>query len=169
MHLGRHWAVVDRDGTQVLQFYASTGPTETFGRLGDGSWNGTSCEPGFEIRLTERPAGSRLVTDADRPCRSAEHLVAALAQPALFAAGYDRERASVLSGALSLLNDIFDDVPEQVGKHLVKHAGCLQWQDFLNELACKLVLARDRRVALLRCDKNIGPRAISSMHYARPD
>jgi hypothetical protein len=169
INLGRNWAVVDRDDTQVLQFYGSTGATETFDRFVHGSWSGTSCERGFEIRLTENPSSIAMTSDAARPCRSAEHPIAALAQPALFAAGYDEERASALSATLSLLNDIFDDVPEQIGKHLIKHATSLHWQSFINELASNLTFARDDRVALLRPDKKIGPRSISSIHYSRPD
>jgi Mannosyltransferase putative len=168
MGLARHWAVVDRAGSLSLQFYAEMEPTETFERLADGSWRGVSCAPGFEVRLKARHDGAQSLAADDRLPRSAEHLVAALADPALFAAGYDGERATALAAALSLLNDTFDDVPELLSRHHASHALSTQWRQFLDQLVLKLTSARDQRVALVRREKRIGPRALDPAHYARP-
>jgi hypothetical protein len=169
VNLGRHWAVIDCDGTQVLRFYGSIGPTETFNRLDPVSWNGQSAEPGFDIRLTARPAGDSVNADHTRPSRSADRAISALAEPAIFAAGYDEQRASGLSAAISLLNDVFDDVPEQIREHLMRHAASPRWQDFLKELGSRMAAARDHRLDMLRPGDDIGPRTISPDHYARPD
>ena len=167
MSLERHWAVVDRDGALLLQFYDTT-LTEKFEKLQDSSWRGVSCAPGFEVRLKERHVGAASLSEDDRVSRSAEYLVAALAEPALFAVGYDEERAMALASALSLLNDMFDDVPEQVIRHQFRHAASLQWRSFLNQLVSKLTSARDRRIALVDSERKIGPRALDPAHYERP-
>jgi hypothetical protein len=164
----RHWAVIDRAGTLLLQFYANTEPIETFEKFGDGLWRGVSCVPGFEISLKERRAGTASLSDEGRLPRSAEHLVAALGEPALFAIGYDAKRASALGAALSLLNDTFDDVPEQIVRHQVRHAPSVQWRSFLEQLVSNLTSARDRRIALVQREKKIGWRPIDPAHYARP-
>jgi hypothetical protein len=73
-----------------------------------------------------------------------------------------------LASALSLLNDMFDDVPEQVIRHQFRHAVSLQWRTFLNQLVSKLTSARDHRIALVHREGRIGPRALDPAHYARP-
>src|SRR5205085_2013575 len=98
--LVRHWAVIERVGALVLQFYADGAAAETFDQLNDGSWRGVSCAPGFEVRLKERPPGVAAMTESDRVFRSAEYVVAALSEPSLFAVGYDADRAAGLSSAL---------------------------------------------------------------------
>jgi hypothetical protein len=48
----QHWAVVERDGAPVLQFYSDIRLTIEFQRLPDGTWRGACCgPPGFTTRL----------------------------------------------------------------------------------------------------------------------
>ena len=48
----QHWAVVERDGEPVLQFYSDIRLAIEFRRLADGTWRGASCgPPGFAARL----------------------------------------------------------------------------------------------------------------------
>jgi hypothetical protein len=166
--LVRHWTVIERAGALVLEFYAEGAAAETFDQLSDGSWRGVSCAPGFEVRLKERSGGVAAMTESDRVFRSAEYVVAALSDPSLFAAGYDADRAAGLSSALSLLNEMFDDVPEQVVSHQITRGVSSEWRRFLDQLVSRLTDARDRRIALVHRDKSIGPRAINPAHYARP-
>jgi hypothetical protein len=166
--LQQHWAVVERAGTLSLQFYSNARPTETFQKVGVGIWRGVSCAPGFEIGLKECATGVPALPEDSRAPRSAEHLVAAIADPAFFAVGYDARRASALGCALSLLNDTFDDVPEQIVRVQAKYAACLHWRTFLEQTVSNLASARDRRIALVQREKKIGPRALDPAHYARP-
>jgi hypothetical protein len=166
--LERHWAVIDRAGKLVLQFYANKEPVESFEKLTDDIWRGVSCEPGFEISLTARGSGAASASDNDRPPHSAEYVVAALAEPTIMAVGFTAERASAFASALSLLNDSFDDVPEQIVRHCLGRGKSSQWQAFFQELIVKLTSAREQRIALIQRDREIGPRALNPVHYARP-
>jgi hypothetical protein len=85
----------------------------------------------------------------------------------LFALGYDVERASALKSALSLLNDMYDDVPEQILKQAATHRPQAQWQSVLDQSASALSTARDRRIALVRREK-MEPRRLDPAHYAPP-
>ncbi|MGO9358361.1 MAG: hypothetical protein ACLP1D_11910 [Xanthobacteraceae bacterium] len=165
----RHWAVIDRTGSLLFQFYGDAGPTEALERRDDGAWLGLSCEPGGVIRLEQHSgdAASR-GEDAERLPRSAGDLVGALAQPAWFAIGYDAERAVALEAALSLLNDVFDDVPEQIARQAAGHAMPSRWRGFLDRLAVELAAARDRRLALVRRDETIKPHVPDPAQYGRP-
>ena len=164
----RHWAVIDRVGKLILQFYVNQGPVESFEKLTDDTWRGVSSSPGFEISLTARGSGAASACDNDRPPHSAEYIVAALAEPSTLAVAFTAERASALAAALSLLNDSFDDVPEQIVRHCLSHGKSSQWQAFFQELIVKLKSARDQRIALIQRDKEIGPRALNPVHYVRP-
>jgi Mannosyltransferase putative len=164
----RHWAVVDRAGKLVLQFYVGNVPTATLDKSNDGSWHGVAANPDFEIRLEDRPAGAASLFEADdRILRSADDLVGAFVQPALFALGYDEERASAVKSALSLLNDMYDDVPEQIIEHATRHRAPMRWQSALDRLAAKLASTRDRRIALVRREE-IAAHGLKPRDYARP-
>lgn len=165
---GRHWAVIERAGELVLQFYWSNLLTAELVKSGDRSWQGLGIGPGFALRLEDCPAGApSLLDDNDRVPRSAADVVAALAEAALFSAGYDAERASALRAALALLNDLFDDVPEQVGKCVARHAAGAEWQRVVADMVSTLTSAREERFALVRRGA-MGPRTLDPNHYARP-
>jgi hypothetical protein len=167
--LEQHWAVIDRAGSLRLQFYGQTDPVATLQKLDNGAWYGVSCEPGCEVRLYE-DAGSPF-EDEGRLSRSAGDLVGALAQPAWFLTGFDPKRACALESALALLNDTFDDVPEQILKQAANQPIPSQWQGFLEQLASRLALRRDERLALAHREnreKRIGPRVLDPAMYGRP-
>ena len=91
-----------------------------------------------------------------------------MAEAALLTFEYDEERGSQLAAALSLLNDVFDDIPELLGKYKLQPGTSTGWQSFLAQLTLRLAKARDHRIALLQPNKAIGPRALNPLHYARP-
>jgi hypothetical protein len=66
----------------------------------------------------------------------------------LFAAGLDAERARELRAALSLLNERFDDVPEQLDACLRAHCVPDEWGRELAGFSATLGSLRDRRIAL---------------------
>jgi Mannosyltransferase putative len=168
LDLHRHWAVIDHGSQLKLQFFAAGEPVETFEKLNDGTWRGFSCAPGFELRLTPILSRPQTNTNIDRGRRSGEYILTALAEAALFTFEYDEERGSKLAAALSLLNEVFDDIPELLGKYKLKPAVSTGWQSFLAQLSIRLAQARDRRLALLQPNKAIGPRALNPLHYAGP-
>lgn len=168
----RHWAVIDLTGELVLQFYVGDAPTETLHKSDDGCWRGLAARLDFEVRLEERPASTTLLFEAgDRILRSADDFVGAFVQPALFTVGYDEERASAVRSALSLLNDMYDDVPERIIEHATRHRAPMQWQSVLDQLAAKLAPARDRRIGLVRREET-ATHALKTrgraLYYARP-
>jgi hypothetical protein len=166
--LKRNWAVIDRADKLVLQFYANKEPVESFEKVTDDTWHGVSCAPGFEISLKARGSGTASASDNDCPPHSAEYVVTALAEPTILAVGFTAERASAFASALSLLNDSFDDVPEQIVRYCLGRGKSSQWQAFFQELIVKLTSARDQRIALIQRDSEIGPRALNPVHYAQP-
>jgi hypothetical protein len=167
--LERNWAVIERDGALVLQLYVGKAPYVTLGKSRGGAWRGANGTPGSDARLQEPFAGApSLLEDEDRCLRSAEALVDAFIQPALFAVGYEAQSAFALGSALSLLNDVYDDVPEQIVRRRAAVLISSQWRSHLDQLVSKLASARDQRVALVRRDKKIGPRTLNPAHYARP-
>jgi hypothetical protein len=84
--------------------------------------------------------------DADRIVRSAADWVDALLDPTQFGAGFDSEKAAQLRGALSLLNDRFDDVPEQLRARLTKSPE--PWRGALADIVGSLAEQRDKRLLL---------------------
>jgi hypothetical protein len=167
--LEQHWAVIDRAGVLCLQFYRDQEPIATLAQREGGIWHGLGWEPGCEIVLKElagdEARGSRVHA---RVPRSAADLVAALAQPVWFAAGYDAERAAAIATALSLLNDVFDDVPEEIGRLVAGLQMPQPWRQSFDQLVPELATRRDRRTAMLRSDQNGRPRALDPAHYGRP-
>jgi hypothetical protein len=165
----QHWAVINRAGRLLLQFYGNGAPIATLEKRGDGFWHGLGREPGCDIVLKEPVDGVASRFEDGRPLlRSAEDLVVALAQPTWFAIGYDAERAFALESALALLNDVFDDVPERIVENAARHPIALQWRNFLDRLASNLAIRRDQRTTNLRRDEAVRPKMLAPGHYARP-
>ena len=145
----QHWAVIEREGRLVLQFYSSTRLGVELTRHEDGSWQGRCITPAaFSARLTDAPAHQTWpYAGAQRVANSAEQWVATLVAPTLIGAGFDMERAAELRAALSLINDCFDDVPEQIKARSATIALPRRWHDALAEMAIALAERRDRRLA----------------------
>lgn len=167
----QHWAVIDQAGGLALQFYGGQEEVvATLIRDGDGLWLGHGCEPGSEIRLAEpRDGPDPRLADGGRIVRSAAVLVGALAQPGWLAVGYDPARAAALEAALALLNDAFDDVPEQVRVLMLEPFDSPPWRDLFERLSAQLAVRRDERLALARPDRTERPRMLNPEHYARPE
>jgi hypothetical protein len=145
----QHWAVVERDGAFVLQFFSTSRLTIELTPSGDGSWQGTCVLPAaFSVRLIDEPSRRSWPHEgATRVTNSAEVLVAGLINPSLFAAGFDRDHLSELKAALSLINDRYDDVPEQIDATLVTTVP-EPWRTVLSDFSATLMERRDKRVAL---------------------
>jgi hypothetical protein len=165
--LEQHWAVINHAGALCLRFYRDQEPIATLAQREGGIWHGLGCEPGREIVLKEAPDGEERGRRMHDPVlRSAAEFVAAFVQPIWFAAGYDADRAAAIATALSLLNDVFDDVPEELGKQV---AGVPQpWRRSFDHLLPELVGRRDRRTAMLPSEQKARPRALDPTHYGRP-
>jgi hypothetical protein len=164
----QHWAVIDGDGALRLRFYGYDEPLATLEWSGNGTWIGLGREPGNEIVVAEQgPSAALELDEVPLPTRSASELVAALVQPAWFAAGYDADRAASLAAALSLINDAFDDVPEQVVRRM-SPLGAAPWLAFRDQLVSQLAARRDQRLALARRSDKNWPRVLSPNHYVRP-
>jgi hypothetical protein len=164
----QHWAVVERGESLVLQLFSDVQLRVELLRLGDGSWRGGSLvPPHFEARLVAAAiAQSFPHHGAKRIARSAAEQVATLVDPSLLGAGYDEDTARELSAALSLLNRLFDDTPEQIAGRLAGRALDPRWSDLLAGLAAALAQARDHRIALAG-ERAVHPLAINPAHYVR--
>jgi hypothetical protein len=148
--LEQHWAIVERDGRLVLQLFSAAILTVELTPCEDGSWQGRCVTPAaFTARLVADEVRRSWPHQAsERVMRSASEWVAALVHPALFAAGLDAERARELRAALSLLNERFDDVPEQLDACLRAHRVPDEWGRELAGFSATLGSLRDRRIAL---------------------
>jgi hypothetical protein len=162
----RNWAVVERDGRLVLRLYAGHAPFVVLEKSGPGSWRGTNGAPGSEILLQELGACASPCQADETTLRSCRNLVEALLAPSLFALGYEAERAAALETALSLVNEMYDDAPEQIINQIVQRQLPPPWRGLLDQLASKLAAARHRRVAQLRRGKM--ERLVNPIRYARP-
>lgn len=153
----QHCAVIDDEDELILQFYRDHETVASFAKVSATLWHGVSRYPRMEIRLREQTADPVISVAADnRLTRSAEELVIALSHPAFFAAGYDAKRAAALECAFSLLNEVYDDVPEQIRKHAASQTLSPQWQEFLVEFTAKVSTERDQRIARLRRQNAVG-------------
>jgi hypothetical protein len=162
--LEQHWAVLDNAGGLCLLFYQDLEPIATLEQGPRGTWHGLGCEPGNEITLKEFA-----VEDAPEPTQdSAADLVVALMKPAWFTAGYDSDLARGVAAALSLLNDGFDDVPEEVADLVQRLQMQQPWRQAFDKLVPELANRRDRRIALVHRDSTGRPRALDPTHYGRP-
>jgi len=162
--LEQHWAVIERDGVLVLQLYSGSRLVVELIAQPDGSWRGGSLgDGGFDARLIPKEASDSWPSADDR---SAAAEIAALLEPSLFASGFDPETSQELQAALSLLNRLFDDVPEQLAVKLAALPLCQAWQAALGPLARSLKENRDAR--LERISQNlVAPVEINPRHYSR--
>jgi hypothetical protein len=145
----QHWAVIERDGTLILQFYSTMRLTIELSRSEDGSWTGGFiANGGFYARLIDEAAHRTWPYGEGRVTKTSAEWTAALLDTPLFAAGFDIERVNGLRAALSLLNDRFDDVPEQIDARLSAMAVPERWRRVLTEISAALATARDGRLAL---------------------
>jgi hypothetical protein len=161
----QHWAVIERDGVLVLQFFSTTTLTVELVRLDDGSWEGRSIVAGaFSVRMIEESLRrSWPYQGSERIARSAADWVVTLLDPAQFAAAFDADNATELRAALSLLNDRFDDVPEQLAARLAKAPE--PWRRTLAELS--MILAARRNERITRTDRLAYPRTLDMRGYDR--
>jgi hypothetical protein len=166
--LEEHWAVIERDGRLVLQFFSGSRLVIELLCQPDGSWQGVSLgTPGFDATLIAEqdwqtwphPKGGRIA-------RSAEAELATLFDVSLFAAGFDLETEQELQAALSLLNRICDDVPEQLLAKLTVMPLSQDWRAALEPLVHTLKEARDARLSHASQDL-IAPMMINPQHYTR--
>jgi hypothetical protein len=146
--LEQHWAVIERDSAFILQFFSMAGLSVELTRRDDGSWQGSSVTASaFCARMIEQgPPRDWPHQGSRRIERSAADWVATLLDPAQFAAGFDAGGAIGLRAALSLLNDRFDDVPEQLKERLATIPE--PWQRTLADLSSMLAARREQRIAL---------------------
>ena len=167
-NLEQHWAVTERDGGLVLQFFSGSRLVVELLPESDGSWSGTSVgDPGFDARLiAEGDWHTWPHANGERVCRSAEAEIDALLDPSLFASGFDPETEQELHGALSLLNRLFDDVAEQVTAKLASLPLSRDWRVSLEALTQTLQEARDARLSRVHQDL-IAPVEINPRHYSR--
>jgi hypothetical protein len=166
--LEQHWAVVERQDNLVLQFYSGSRLVVELLHQPDGSWRGVSLgNPGFEARLVaEQECGSWPHAKGARVGRSAEAAIAAILDPVLFASGFDRKVAQELQTALSLLNRLFDDVPECLATKLATMPLSEAWLTAFEALPQSLRETRDARTSLARRDL-VAPLDINPLHYTR--
>ncbi|MBX9775208.1 MAG: alpha-1,3-mannosyltransferase family protein [Xanthobacteraceae bacterium] len=145
----QHWAVIDRAGTLVLQFYSSTRLTVELTQDGDGSWRGRCVTAaGFDVRLIDTASRQTWPHEGtDHVARSSARLLSSLIDPSLYASGFSEQQLSELRAALSLINDRYDDVPEEMERRL---AGPVPepWRSALSGFGRDLAARRDRRRAL---------------------
>jgi hypothetical protein len=163
-HLEQHWAVIRRDDTLVLQLYSETRLVVELTAQPDGSWRGGALgDEGFEARLIPKEARGSWPSVNDR---SAVAEVATLLEPSLFACGFDPKTSDELEAALSLLNRLFDDVPEQLASRLQTLPLCDTWRMTLEKLTHSLRASRDARLQRTVQDL-VAPVVINPRHYSR--
>ena len=164
----QHWAVVERDGAPVLQFYSGSRPVVALAPQDDGSWCGEFLgDTGFDARLiAEEQWLSWPHADAERVLRSAEAELTTLLDPSLFASGFDAETMRDLQGALSLLNRLCDDLPERLAAKLAAMRLSRDWREALEALAQALAQTRDARLQRTPQDLVV-PVEINPLHYTR--
>jgi Mannosyltransferase putative len=162
----QHWAVVERGGALILQFYSATRLTIELTLGADGSWQGRCMMPvGFHAQLIEQTAKQTWPFFDSRVTKSAVEWVNVLIDPTLFAAGFNPGRARELRAALSFLNERFDDVPEQIGARLTTTSMPKRWRRTLEDAAAALALSRNDRLTLTR--RSDYPRIFDPKHYDR--
>jgi hypothetical protein len=160
------WAVAERDGQMVLQLFSVSSVAVELARCADGAWHGRSLiGDGFSARLTPETAAISRRGGEAHTRRSAAEWVSELIDPSLLAAGYDPQQAYAVAAALSLINDRFDDVPEEIEARLDQLAAADEWRRDLHALCARLASLRDRRIALARAaayPQDVDPRCYSS-------
>jgi hypothetical protein len=133
----------------------------------DGSWQGRCITPAaFSVRLIEAPARATWPhVGSQRVASSAEPWIASLIAPTLIGTGFDVERLNQLRAAFSLINDCFDDVPEQIKARSATIALPKQWHDALAEMATALAARRDARLSHVA--RTTYPQVIDPKGYER--
>jgi hypothetical protein len=165
--LESNWAVIEQDGALQLKLYAGRRTYATLEQAGDGAWRGTTALPGSEVRLEQSSGGDNPSTGrAASGGRSAEQLVGALLHPSLFAAGFNPAHATGLRAALAMLNDIYDDVPEQLELQTSQLRPPEKWRAVLDQLAATLGPARDVRIRAVSREA-MRAQALNPDYYAR--
>jgi alpha 1,2-mannosyltransferase len=164
----QHWAVVEREGDLVLQFFSGSRRVVELLRQPDGSWRGASLgHPGFDATLlSEEEWRSWPNPNEERVQRTAEAELTALLDPCLFASGFDSETEHELQGALSLLNRLCDDVPELITAKLALMKVSPDWHAALEDFAATLKQVRDARLNCTPQDL-VPPVEINPQHYTR--
>jgi hypothetical protein len=116
----QHWAIIERDGDLVLQFFSVTRLAIELHPQADGSWAGsTATELGFSARLVANDADATMpFAGTRRAVMPAAPLVAALIEAAGLDAGFDNGTLHELKAALTLLNRSHDDVPETFRQYI---------------------------------------------------
>jgi Mannosyltransferase putative len=162
----QHWAVIESEGELILQFYSPTRLSIELKCCADGSWQGSCILPvGFRVQLTEQTASQTWPFSNGRVAKSGADWVEALLDTSLFAAGFNAETARQLHAALSLLNERFDDLPEQIRARLANIAVPERWRRVLADACTKLSSSRNARRSLaLRSEY---PHAFDPNHYDR--
>jgi hypothetical protein len=164
----QHWAVIERQDDLVLQFFSGSRLVVELMPQPDGSWRGTSIgEAEFDARLVAEDEWKTWpYANGERVRRSGAAEITAVLDPSLFASGFDVETEQELKAALSLLNRVFDDVPEQLAARLSAMPLPQAWRAALENLTQALINARDARVRLMRQDL-VAPADINPQHYTR--
>jgi hypothetical protein len=162
----QHWAVVERDQTLILQFYSATRLMIELTRKSDGAWQGHGVPPlVFNARLIEEAAHKTWPHAGGRVGNSAGEWVEMLLTAEQFAAGFDAERAAELRAALTLINERYDDVPEQVSAKIKSTAVSEAWKQALTLTCSELASRRDKRISLV--DRAKYPAVIDPNCYER--
>lgn len=165
----QHWAVVDDGAGLQLCLYRDHQPIAELAPQGDGRWYGAGCDPGSDVALTELRDGAAIDgRPVGRVPRSAAAPLAALLRPEWFAAGYDAALAAAIDGALGLLNDGFDDCPEQLTQFVEASPLPADWHRHLVGAIAHLARRRDARLALVRQESAPPAQALDPQHYAPP-
>ena len=163
----QHWAVVERDGDMVLQFYSEARLTVELQRRSMEAAGRSIGDPGFEAKLIAECEWQNWPHVNGEPIRrSAQEQIAALLDPALFATGFDPQLKQELQAALALLNRLFDDVPEQLALNISARHLPQVWVAELEDLVRDLAAGRDARIVRARRDV-IAPLEINPAHYSR--
>jgi hypothetical protein len=166
--LEQHWTVIEREGRLVLQFFSGSRLVVEFLREPDGGWRGAALGSfGFEAHLV--PNYGRQTwphANEERISRSARAEIATLLDPSLFASGFDPETAQELQAALSLLNRLCDNVPEELAAKLGSIKLSPLWRQMLDTLTGTLKNARDARLSATPGDL-VAPTDINPLHYSR--
>jgi hypothetical protein len=165
----QHWAVVEDGAGLVLKLYSASCLCVELRPLADGSWHGGSlADPRFGARLVGIAAGKTWPhAGSERLSRSCAAAIEAVLAPDILGSGFEEGVAEQLAAALTLLNRVSDDVPEQLAAR-VEGAGVPDgsWRDRLARLAAELRRARDERIALATPVK-IPVLRIDPHHYRR--
>ena len=168
--LEQHWAVIEREGRLVLQFFSGSRLVVELLRQPDGSWRGRIARPsGFDARLVAERGVAYLAArqrrarfDARRRLRSGRCSIRRL-----FATRFrSGDRAGIAGGALSAQPRCATMFPSSSPRSS-RPCSCPQdWRVALEALAETLKEARDARMSRTPQDL-VAPSRSTRMHYTR--